>query len=79
VWAFSEAPIAVRFVYECRDADGAWRRAHGNEQWAFGVRGLMTRREASINDVRCTEAERLFRGPLGRRPDDHPGLSALGL
>lgn len=79
VWAFSGARIAVRFVYECRDADGGWTRAHGNEQWAFDERGLMTRREASINDVRITEAERLFRWPLGRRPDDHPGLSALGL
>jgi nuclear transport factor 2 (NTF2) superfamily protein len=78
VWAFTEARIAVRFVYECRDADG-WTRAHGNEQWAFDERGLMTRREASINDVRISEAERLFRWPLGRRPDDHPGLSALGL
>jgi nuclear transport factor 2 (NTF2) superfamily protein len=79
VWAFTEARIAVRFVYECRDADGGWIRAHGNEQWAFDERGLMTRREASINDVRISEAERLFRWPLGRRPDDHPGLSALGL
>lgn len=79
VWALSGARIAVRFVYECRDADGQWSRAHGNEQWAFDERGLMTRREASINDVRITEAERLFRWPLGRRPDDHPGLSALGL
>jgi len=79
VWAFTGARIAVRFVYECRDADGGWTRAHGNEQWAFDERGLMTRREASINDVRITEAERLFRWPLGRRPDDHPGLSALGL
>lgn len=79
VWAFTDARIAVRFVYECRDADGVWTRAHGNEQWAFDERGLMTRREASINDVRITEADRLFRWPLGRRPDDHPGLSTLGL
>lgn len=79
VWAFSGARIAVRFVYECRDLDGQWSRAHGNEQWAFDERGLMTRREASINDVRISEAERLFRWPLGRRPDDHPGLSDLGL
>lgn len=79
VWAFTEARIAVRFVYECRDSDGAWTRAHGNEQWAFDERGLMARREASINDVRIAEADRLFRWPLGRRPDDHPGLSALGL
>ena len=79
VWAFTEHRIAVRFVYECRDQAGAWKRAHGNEQWEFDEHGLMRRREASINDIPISEAQRLFRWPLGRRPDDHPGLTALGL
>jgi len=79
VWAFTGDRIAVRFVYECRDPNGAWKRAHGNEQWEFDASGLMRRREASINDVAISEAERLFRWPLGRRPDDHPGLSELEL
>ncbi len=79
VWAFRDNRIAVRFVYECCDESGAWKRCHGNEQWEFDESGLMRRREASINDVPITEAERLFRWPLGRRPDDHPGLTALGL
>lgn len=79
VWAFAGARIAVRFVYECHDADGVWKRAHGNEQWEFDEQGLMRRREASINDVPITEAQRLFHWPLGPRPDDHPGLTELGL
>jgi nuclear transport factor 2 (NTF2) superfamily protein len=79
VWAFTEARIAVRFVYECHDEHGAWKRAHGNEQWEFDEHGLMRRREASINDVPITEAQRLFHWPLGPRPDNHPGLSELGL
>jgi nuclear transport factor 2 (NTF2) superfamily protein len=79
VWAFTENRIAVRFVYECRDAAGQWTRAHGNEQWEFDAHGLMRRREASINDVPITEADRLFRWPPGPRPGNHPGLSALGL
>jgi nuclear transport factor 2 (NTF2) superfamily protein len=79
VWAFGGARIAVRFVYESHDPDGGWTRAHGNEQWEFDARGLMRRREASINDVHISEADRRFHWPLGRRPDDHPGLSALGL
>ena len=79
VWAFTGNRIAVRFVYECRDASGAWKRAHGNEQWEFDEAGLMRRREASINDIPILESERLFHWPLGRRPDDHPGLSDLGL
>jgi len=79
LWAFTGARMAVRFVYECRDERGAWKRAHGNEQWEFDEHGLMRRREASINDVPITEGERLFRWPLGRRPDDHPGLTGLGL
>lgn len=79
VWAFTDDRIAVRFVYECQDVDGVWLRAHGNEQWAFDASGLMTRREASINDVRIAETERRFHWPLGPRPQDHPGLTALGL
>ncbi len=79
VWAFAGARIAVRFVYECHDADGVWMRAHGNEQWEFDARGLMCRREASINDVRISEADRRFRWPLGPRPDNHPGLTDMGL
>ena len=79
VWAFTRDRIAVRFVYECRDAQGAWWRSHGNEQWEFDAHGLMRRREASINDVAIAANDRLFHWPLGRRPDDHPGLSELGL
>ena len=79
VWAFTDDRIAARFVYERQDAQGAWWRAHGNELWAFDPRGLMRRREASINDVPIDEADRLFHWPLGRRPDEAPGLTALGL
>ena len=79
VWAFTENRIAVRFAYEWHDDSGNWYRSHGNEQWEFDAHGLMQRREASINDVRIAESERKFRWPLGRRPDDHPGLSGLGL
>src|SRR5689334_5282789 len=79
VWAVTGHRIAVRFVYECHDAHGAWMRAHGNEQWEFDERGLMRRREASINDVPIRESERRFHWPLGRRPDDHPGLGDMGL
>ncbi len=79
VWACSGNRISVRFAYEWRDADGARFRSHGNEQWEFDEEGLMRRREASINDVPITEADRLFRWPLGPRPADHPGLTELGL
>lgn len=79
VWAFGADRIAVRFAYECHDARGQWWRCHGNEQWAFDAEGLMARREASVNDIRIGEADRLFRWPLGPRPADHPGLSDLGL
>ncbi|WP_341913435.1 nuclear transport factor 2 family protein [Ferrovibrio terrae] len=79
VWAFTGNRIAARFAYEWRDDNGQWYRSHGNEQWQFDADGLMERREASINDVRITEADRKFHWPLGRRPDDHPGLSDLGL
>jgi nuclear transport factor 2 (NTF2) superfamily protein len=79
VWAFTGNRIAVRFAYEWHDAEGAWFRSHGNEQWEFNAQGLMQRREASINDVPITEADRLFRWPLGPRPEGHPGLTELGL
>jgi len=79
VWAFHENRIAVRFAYEYRDENGAWFRAHGNEQWEFDEAGLMRRREASINDVPIKENERKFLWPSGPRPGDHPGLSELGL
>ena len=79
VWAFHENRIAVRFAYEWHDASGQWFRAYGNENWEFDAHGLMRRRIASINDLPITESDRKFHWPLGRRPDDHQGLSALGL
>lgn len=79
LWAHDGARIAVRFAYEWRDEEGQWYRAYGNENWHFDDQGLMAERHASINDLPITEAERLFRWPQGRRPDDHPGLSDLGL
>ena len=79
VWAFTGARIAVRFAYEWHDDGGHWFRAHGNEQWEFAADGLMQRREASINDVPIVESARLFHWPAGARPQDHPGLSELGL
>ncbi len=79
LWAFDGARIAVRFAYESHDAAGQWFRSYGNENWEFDANGLMMRRHASINDLAITEAERLFHWPLGRRPDDHAGLSELGL
>jgi nuclear transport factor 2 (NTF2) superfamily protein len=79
LWAFTENCIAVRFAYESHDEAGQWFRSYGNENWEFDSNGLMTARHASINDLAITEAERLFRWPSGRRPDDHPDLSDLGL
>jgi nuclear transport factor 2 (NTF2) superfamily protein len=79
VWAFHEDQISARFAYEWRDADGAWFRSHGNEQWAFDGAGLMYRREASINDVPIAETDRLLRWIGDVRPHDHPGLTDLGL
>ncbi len=82
LWAFTENRIAVRFAYEYHDADGRWFRAYGNENWEFDADGLMRRRIASINDLAIGVEDRLFhwdRGDTGRRPDDHPGLSDLGL
>ena len=79
LWAFEGHRIAVRYAYEWHDDSGNWFRSYGNENWEFNDEGLMQRRHASINDLPITEAQRLFRWPLGRRPDDHPGLSELGL
>ena len=79
LWAFGGARIAVRFAYEWHDDSGHWYRSYGNENWEFNAQGLMQRRFASINDLPISEAQRLFRWPLGRRPDEHPGLSDLGL
>lgn len=79
LWAAAGDRIAVRFAYEWHDASGAWFRSYGNENWEFDGRGLMRRRVASINDLPITHEERKYRWPLGRRPDDHPGLSDLGL
>ncbi len=78
LWAFTENRIAVRFAYEWHDDGGQWFRSHGNELWEFNQDGLMQRREASINDVPITEADRKFRWPHGPRPADHPGLTDLG-
>lgn len=79
LWAFGGDRIAVRFCYESHDASGQWSRSYGNENWEFDEKGLMKHRHASINDLAIAEQERLFDWPIGRRPDDHPGLSALGL
>ena len=79
LWAFHENRIAVRFAYEWRDDSGHWFRSYGNENWEFNADGFMRRRIASINDLPITPADRKFHWPLGRRPDDHPSLSELGL
>lgn len=78
LWAFTDNRIAVRYAYEYRDDSGQWYRAYGNENWEFAEDGLMRNRHASINEQPISEAERKFRWPLGRRPDDHPGLSEFG-
>ncbi|HXY58288.1 MAG TPA: nuclear transport factor 2 family protein [Methylocystis sp.] len=77
LWGFRENRLAVRFAYEWRDDSGHWFRSYGNEMWEFASTGQMRRRFASINDLPIKEEERMFRWPLGRRPDDHPGLSDL--
>jgi uncharacterized protein len=79
LWAFGGNRIAVRFAYEWHDDSGTWYRSYGNENWDFAEDGLMRVRFASINDLPITESERKYHWPLGRRPDDHPGLSELGL
>ena len=78
LWAFTGNRIAVRYAYEYRDDSGQWFRAYGNENWEFAADGLMRARHASINEQPISEAERRFHWPLGRRPDDHPGLSSFG-
>ena len=79
LWTFADDRIAVRFAYEWRDDSGNWYRSYGNENWEFDANGLMQRRYASINDLPISESERKYHWPQGRRPDDHPGLSELGL
>lgn len=79
LWAFSETRIGVRYAYEWHDDSGNWFRSYGNENWEFDAAGLMGQRHSSINDLPIAASERKFHWPLGRRPDDHPGLSDLGL
>ena len=79
LWAFEGYRIAVRFAYEWHDDSGNWFRSYGNENWSFDDNGLMAHRHASINDLPISETERKYRWPHGRRPEDHPGLSDLGL
>jgi nuclear transport factor 2 (NTF2) superfamily protein len=79
LWIAGTNRIAVRFAYEWHDDAGFWFRSYGNENWEFDATGLMQRRIASINDLPIKENERKYHWPLGRRPDDHPGLSDLGL
>ncbi len=79
IWAHDSHRIAVRFAYEWHDDQGQWYRSYGNENWEFNDNGLMQKRFASINDLAIDASQRLFHWPQGRRPDDHPGLSELGL
>ncbi|MBY0572143.1 MAG: nuclear transport factor 2 family protein [Undibacterium sp.] len=79
IWAHADNRIAVRFAYEWHNDAGQWYRSYGNENWEFDAQGLMQRRLASINDLAIAESDRLFHWPQGRRPDDHPSLSELGL
>jgi len=79
LWAFESHRIAVRFAYEWHNKNGQWFRSYGNENWEFDEHGFMKRRIASINDLAIAEHERKYHWPLGRRPDEHPSLSELGL
>ena len=79
LWAYQDNRIAVRFAYEWHDHNGQWYRSYGNENWEFDSDGLMRTRLASVNDLGISEAERKFHWPMGRRPDAHASLSALGL
>jgi nuclear transport factor 2 (NTF2) superfamily protein len=79
LWAVEGNRIAVRFAYESHDDSGQWYRSYGNENWEFEAAGPMKFRHASINDLPIREQDRLFRWPLGRRPDDHPSLTDLKL
>lgn len=78
LWTFADARIAVRYAYEYHDDSGNWFRAYGNENWEFAEDGLMRYRHSSINEQPIAAADRKFHWPLGRRPDDHPGLSDFG-
>lgn len=79
LWLHGENRIAVRYAYEWHNTAGDWYRSYGNENWEFDDSGLMRYRYASINDLAIAESDRKYHWPLGRRPDDHPGLSELGL
>ena len=79
LWAFTGNRIAVRFAYEWRDDSGNWFRSYGNENWEYDEHGLNRHRLACINDLPIRERDRKYHWPLGRRPDEHPGLSDLGL
>ncbi|MBD9658224.1 nuclear transport factor 2 family protein [Pantoea sp. PNT03] len=79
LWAWHEDKLAVRFAYEWHDDSGNWFRSYGNENWHFGADGLMIQRFGCINDLPISADQRLFHWPAGTRPDDHPGLSELGL
>jgi nuclear transport factor 2 (NTF2) superfamily protein len=79
LWTHDGTRIAVRFAYEWHDDSGNWYRSYGNENWEFDDDGLMRTRHTSINDLRIAESDRKYHWPLGRRPDDHPNLSDLGL
>ena len=79
LWCWQEHRIAVRFAYEWHNHDNQWFRSYGNENWSFDDQGFMQSRYASINDLTISDSQRLFHWPAGRRPDDHPGLSDLGL
>lgn len=79
LWAYHENKIAVRFAYEWHDINGRWFRSYGNENWEFDEHGLMGKRFACINDLPIQESDRKYFWPLGIRPDDHLGLTALGL
>ncbi|MSS75390.1 MAG: DUF1348 family protein [Methyloglobulus sp.] len=79
LWAFRDARIAVHFAYEWHDDSGNWYHSYENENWEFDANGWMKKCIVSINDLPISEAERKFHWPLGIRPDNHPGLSDLGL
>jgi nuclear transport factor 2 (NTF2) superfamily protein len=79
LWTYTDNKIGVRYAYEWHDDSGQWYRSYGNENWEFDENGLMKNRYACINDLPINESERKFHWPQGRRPDDHPGLSELGL
>jgi len=78
LWVFQDNRIAVRFAYEWHDDAGNWFRSFGNENWEFNEHGLMMVRHASINDMPIREEDRKYHWRLGRRPNDHPGLSNFG-